>query len=333
LATVETVRGAVDTASLGATLMHEHVFITTPEFPENYPGIIGWDEEKKVAEAIQNLRDLKAAGIDSLVDLTVIGMGRYIPRLQRINEAVPDFNIIVATGVYTYDALPHYLTALGPSGLGGGREPLVEMFVKDLTEGIAGTGVKASILKVCTDKPGVTPTIERLLRAVAKAHRATGAPISTHTDVQTRRGLEQQAVFESEGVDLSRVVIGHSGDSNDLNYLKEILERGSYLGMDRFGMEGGHFLSFEERVRVVADLCDLGYAGQLVLSHDASCWMDWAPQELRAGTPLEMPNWHFLHISQHVLPALKARGVTDEQIDTMLVRNPRKIFEAPRVSY
>lgn len=332
MATVETVRGPVESSSLGATLMHEHVFIFTPEFPENYPEVIGWDEEKKVADAISRLQALKAAGIDTLVDLTVILMGRYIPRLQRINEAV-DINIIVATGVYTYDGLPHFLSAVGPGGMIEGREPMVEMFVKDLTDGIADTGVKAAILKCCTDKPGVTPTVERVLRAVAKAHRATGAPISTHTDAATRRGLEQQAIFDSEGVDLSRVVIGHSGDTNDMGYLKEILGRGSYLGMDRFGMEGGHFLSFDERVRVVADLCELGYAEKIVLSHDASCWMDWLPSELMAGAGFSMPNWHYLHISENVLPALRERGVTDEQIKTMMVDNPRKIFEAPRVAY
>ncbi|MCW2538328.1 MAG: php [Frankiales bacterium] len=324
---VESVRGPIASDTVGATLMHEHVFIFTPEFPENYPEIIGWDEDVKVKEAIERLTALKAAGIDTLVDLTVMNMGRYIPRLQQINEAV-DINIIVATGVYTYDGLPHFLNLFGPGSLVPDREPMVEMFVKDITVGIADTGIKAGILKCCTDKPGVTPTIERVLRATAQAHRATGVPISTHTDAGLRRGLEQQDIFENEGVDLSRVVIGHSGDTNDLDYLEEVLRRGSYLGMDRFGMEDHSFLSFDERVRVVADLCEKGYADKMVLSHDASCWMDWLPNEFRAGTAVDFPNWHFLHISENVLPALKARGVTDDQIKAMLVDNPRKIFEA-----
>ena len=104
-------------------------------------------------------------------------------------------------------------------------------------------------------------------------HRATGVPISTHTEPATRRGLEQQKVFESEGVDLSRVVIGHSGDTADLEYLEELLARGSYLGMDRFGLYG--ILSFEERVRTVVELCERGYVDKLVLSHDAACYNDW----------------------------------------------------------
>ena len=136
--------------------------------------------------------------------------------------------------------------------------------------------MKAGILKCATDHPGVTPAVEEVLRAVARAHRATGVPISTHTEPATRRGLEQQKVFESEGVDLSRVVIGHSGDTADLEYLEELLARGSYLGMDRFGLYG--ILSFEERVRTVVELCERGHVERLVLSHDAACYNDWLPQ-------------------------------------------------------
>jgi phosphotriesterase-related protein len=106
------------------------------------------------------------------------------------------------------------------------------------------------------------------------------------------------------------------------------MARGSYLGMDRFGMEGGTFLTFDERVKIVVDLLDRGHEDKIVLSHDAACWMDWFPEEIRPGTPLEMPNWHFNHISDNVLPAFKESGVTDEQIKKMLVDNPRKIFEA-----
>jgi phosphotriesterase-related protein len=327
LTQVETVRGPIDPGNIGATLMHEHVFIFTPEFPENYPELIGWDEDVKVADAIRRLTELKARGIDTLVDLTVMGMGRYLPRLKEINEQV-DINIIAATGYYTYDELPHWLNLWGPNGLVPEREPLIEMFVKDITEGIADSGVKAAILKCCTDKQGVTPTIDRILRAVSQAHKATGAPISTHTDAHLRRGLEQQDVFESEGVDLSRVVIGHSGDTNDLDYLNEVMARGSFIGMDRFGMEDGNFLSLDERVKVVSDLCEQGHADQMVLSHDASCWMDWFPEELRKrGGPMELPNWHFNHISDTVIPLLKKNGVTDEQLHSMLVENPRKVLE------
>jgi phosphotriesterase-related protein len=164
--------------------------------------------------------------------------------------------------------------------------------------------------------------VERVLRAVAKAHRATGVPISTHTDALTRRGLDQQRVFEEEGVDLSRVIIGHSGDTTDITYLEEIISRGSWLGMDRFGIDV--ILPFTERVQIVADLCARGHHDKIVLSHDASCHCDWFDATAVAQVA---PRWHYLHITEDVVPALKERGVTDSQIATMLVDNPREIFE------
>ncbi|MDL1873827.1 hypothetical protein FBQ85_01435, partial [Cytophagia bacterium CHB2] len=184
-----------------------------------------------------------------------------------------------------------------------------------LSGGLAGTGVKAGILKCATDEPGVTPGVERVLRAVARAHRETGAPISTHTHAGTRRGLEQQAIFTEEGVDLSRVVIGHSGDTTDVAYLEELIANGSYLGMDRFGID---LVPFEDRAGIVATMCERGHADRMVLSHDASCFIDWLPHDL---LPVVMPNWHYLHIHHEVLPALRDRGVTEEQIRAMLVEN------------
>jgi phosphotriesterase-related protein len=123
-------------------------------------------------------------------------------------------------------------------------------------------------------------------------------------------------------VDLSRVVIGHSGDTTDLAYLEELIGAGSYLGMDRFGI--GTILSFEDRVRVVAELCRRGHAGRMVLSHDAHCYNDWLPENLWRQL---LPQWHYLHIHHDVLPALRAAGVTEAQIHQMLVENPRRIFE------
>jgi phosphotriesterase-related protein len=315
---VNTARGAIDTASLGVTLMHEHVFVLSPEIDHNYPEVWG-DEAKREADAVTRLNELKSRGVDSIVDLTVIGMGRYIPRIARI-AAQTDINIVAATGVYTYNDVPMYFHFSGPGTPLG--EPMVEMFVKDIEQGIAGTDVKAAILKCATDEPGVTPGVERVLRAVAQAHRETGVPISTHTHAATRRGLEQQRIFAEEGVDLSRVVIGHSGDTTDLGYLEELIAAGSYIGMDRFGVDV--YLSTEERVKTVAQMCERGHADKMVLSHDAACYMDWLPEEM---VPLVMPNWHYLHIHNDVIPALKDRGVTDEQLTTMLVDNPRKIFE------
>ena len=309
---VETLRGPVDTAGLGFTLMHEHVFVLGQGVPENFPSV--WDEEKEIANARAKLAELAGLGVKTIVDLTVIGLGRDIPRLIKIVGEIP-INIIVATGVYTYNELPQYFQNRD-------EDAMAALFVKDITEGIQGTEVKAAILKCATDEPGLTPGVEKVLRAVARAHRSTGAPISTHTHPETKRGLEQQRIFKEEGVDLGRVVIGHSGDSENIDYLQALIEAGSYIGMDRFGLD--QLLATDKRVATIAKLCELGYANRMVLSHDANCYIDWFPMELIRGS---VPNWHFRHISEDVLPALREAGVSDEQINQMMVENPRRIFE------
>jgi phosphotriesterase-related protein len=317
---LNTARGPIDTGDLGATLMHEHVFIMTTEIALNYPEAWG-DEDQRVSDAVNRLNELKSRGVDTIVDLTVIGLGRYIPRIARV-AAETDLNIVVATGLYTYNDVPFRFHYQGPGTQLDGPEIMTDMFVRDIEEGIADTGIKAGILKCATDEPGITPGVERVLRAVAQAHKRTGVPISTHTHAGLRRGLEQQRIFEEEGVDLSRVVIGHSGDSTDVGYLEELIAAGSYLGMDRFGIDV--ILPFEDRVNIVAQMCERGHADKMVLSHDANCYFDALPEELM---PVAAPNWHYLHIHNDVIPALKQRGVTDEQLRTMLVDNPRRIFE------
>jgi phosphotriesterase-related protein len=309
--TVETLRGPVDTKQLGFTLMHEHVFVLSEGVADNFPSL--FDEEQQLADARDKLREVSAGGVQTIVDLSVLGLGRNIPRLLKLGDV--GVNIIVATGLYTYDELPHYFRSRD-------ADAMAELFVRDITEGIQGTNVKAAILKCATHEQGVTQGVEQVLRAVARAHRRTGVPISTHTDAKTKRGLEQQNIFEEEGVDLSRVVIGHSGDSEDFDYLEALLKRGSNIGMDRFGID--IYLSTEKRVAVIAELCKRGYAGQMVLGHDAMCYFDWLPMETVRQFA---PNWNFLHISRDAIPALRSAGVTDEQIDQMTVGNPRRVFE------
>ena len=320
MATIQTMRGPIDSAQLGVTLMHEHIFVLSTEIMLNYPEDWG-DEQRRIDDAIARLNELHSRGVNSVVDLTVIGLGRYIPRIQRIAEQTP-INIIVATGLYTYNDIPLYFHLKGPGTLLDGPEPMIDMFLRDIEQGIAATNVKAGILKCATDEPGLTPGVERTLRAVAQVHRRTGVPISTHTHARKKRGLDQQRIFREEGVDLSRVVIGHSGDTTDIEYLEELIANGSYLGMDRFGIDT--ILPFEDRVNTVARLCERGHVNRLVLSHDASCFMDWVPERM---IPAMLPRWNYLHIHNDVIPALKKCGVTDQQIHTMLVENPRIIFE------
>jgi phosphotriesterase-related protein len=315
---IATVRGSADSADLGTTLMHEHIFVLSADVQQNYPG--GWDEEARVADAVARLTALAATGVQTIVDPTVVGLGRDIPRIQRINAQV-DLNILVATGVYTYHDLPFYFRFRGPGVNPGLSEPMVDMFVRDLTEGIADTGVRAAFLKCAIDEPGMTPDVERVLRAVALAHHRTAAPIMVHTHPGTKRGLEVRRVLDAEGVDPGRVLLAHSGDTTDADHLSELAEAGFLLGMDRFGIDLE--LSGDDRIAIVVELARRGYTDRMVLSHDASCHIDWIDPALMAA----MPDWHYLHLHRDVLPALREHGVTDEQIRQMMVDNPRRYFE------
>lgn len=321
---VETVRGPVGTDELGRTFMHEHIFVLTADVQQNYPEEWG-DEESRIADAVTKLNELAAAGIRTIVDPTVIGLGRYIPRIQRVADSVPDLNIVAATGCYTYNDVPFFFHYRGPAletALGQAvPDPMVDMFVGDITDGIAGTGVKAGMLKCAIDTPGMTPGVERVMRAVAKAHRRTGVPITIHTHPGTHQGLAAKKVLDDEGVDPHRVVLGHSGDSNDVEHLQVLADAGFILGMDRFGINLE--TSFEARADTVVELCARGYAESMVLAHDAACYIDWIEPWAKAA----LPQWHYLHLLEDVIPYLKDKGVTDEQVDTMLTANPRRIFE------
>jgi phosphotriesterase-related protein len=311
MTTVETARGPVEIAQLGPTLMHEHVVTRSPGVQENWPHL--WDRNSILDIAERKLSELHRRGIRSLVDLTTVDLGRDIDLIAAVARRSP-VHIIVATGVWWMPQ--RYFGAHGV-------DAVAELFVRDITQGIANSGVKAAIIKCATDTAGVTPVIDNVLRASARAQKATGVPISTHTWAAGRTGEMQQAIFAQEGVDLSRVIIGHSGDSEDLGYLRGMMERGSTIGMDRFGLE--NFLPTAKRVEVVARLCAEGYAGKMVLSHDANCWNDMLSEEGKRKT---RPLWHYNHISDDILPALRKAGVSEDQIDQMLVRNPRAIFEA-----
>jgi phosphotriesterase-related protein len=309
--TINTVSGPIDTADLGFTLMHEHIIVESPGVKENFPVV---DRKAEIETAAAKLKDAMTRGVRTLVDLTP-GDWRDIPFVKEV-VARSEMQVIVATGIY-WEVPHHFRRETGRS-----VDYIADLFIRDIRDGIMDTGVKAAIIKCATDEPGVTQDVERILRASAKAHRATGVPISTHTHAASEVGLAQQDVFESEGVDLSRVVIGHSGDSEDTGYLRKICDRGSYIGMDRFGID--IFLENDKRVATIVRMCELGYAEKMVLSHDASCYFGWVDPPLREKI---LPNWHFNHISDKVIPALMQAGVTEEQIKTMTADNPRHIFE------
>jgi phosphotriesterase-related protein len=313
--TVETVGGPVPVAELGPALMHEHVFLLEPEALQNYGHAFGrvyWNEEERVADAIAKLAAVREAGLHTIVDPTAPGIGRFIPRIQRINEVV-DLNIIVATGIYTFLGLPNFLA---------GRETkdIARLFVRELETGIDDTGVKAAFLKCAVEHYGLIGDVPRILAAIAAASNETGAPVMVHTNAEHRTGLLALQTLTDARVPPSRIVIAHAGDSNDMDYLRAIADTGAWLGCDRFGID--HFNPMADRIATLHRLLDEGYADRIHLSHDAAAFYDFM-----VGNPFfadEKPD--YLLLSHTVLPQLRKAGVTQEKIDQMMVANPQRFF-------
>ncbi len=226
---VETVRGPVESGRLGRTLMHEHIFVLDPAMLRSYGTAWGtsyWDEDREVAHAVGQLRRLRDAGFETLVDPTVPGVGRYVPHIERVNAQV-DLNIIVATGHFAFAELPLFLRLRSP-------EKIAQLFIRDIREGVDGTEVKAGFLKFAVEELGLIGDVPLIVKAIALAHHETGVPIMVHTNAAARMGPVALRALQAEGVDPERVVIAHAGDSDDLDYLRGIADTGASLGCDGF---------------------------------------------------------------------------------------------------
>jgi phosphotriesterase-related protein len=200
-------------------------------------------------------------------------------------------------------------------------EPLIDLFVRDIRDGIGGTSIRAGMLKLMTDAEGITPDVERVMSAAAIAHQETGVPITTHSHPASRNGLLQQAFLSERGVSLDRVIIGHSGDSEDLDYLRELMDNGSTIGFDRFGME--QVLTDDRRMRTLLRLLEDGYGDRMVLSHDAAFYSHVTPPSWRARMA---PRWRMDTIPRHILPALRAARVSDIEIEQLMIANPHRLL-------
>lgn len=320
---VPTTTGDIDVDDLGVVFMHEHVFIRTESLHWGWPGFGGWDTETEVATARDHLRKLAQAGVGAILDMTIPGLGRDPALVARAVEGT-GLKVMFATGFYTYDRLPLPFRLRGPGKILDGDERLLEsMFERDLTVGIGDTGLRAAVLKLVTDEEGLTDDVQRLALAVASVHGRTGAPICTHAHAPSRRGLDQQRLLAAHGVDLNRVMIGHSNESTDYGYLEELIAAGSYLGWDRCGLQVT--VPLQTQLDTLAGLCERGYADRIMLAHDKSSFMDWFTA---AESDFGLPDWHFTYIHDGVLPGLRERGVSDDQIDQMLRLNPRAFFAA-----
>ena len=319
MAEVQTYRGPIEATGLGVTLIHEHVFVRDRELAANYPDP-EWQEAEAVERAVAAFTALHALGVRTIVDLTVPGLGRDPSLVASVAARVP-VHIIAATGWYTPDSLPLYFRFHGPGRLIDRPDPLVDYFVRDIAEGIAGTSVRAGMLKVMSDDRGISPDAARVMAAAAEAHEQTGIPITTHSVPASRNGLEQQAFLRERSVDPSRIIIGHSGDSEDVDYLRTLMDGGSTIGMDRFGME--HVLPDDRRATTVLALLRLGYADRMILSHDAAIYSHVTPPSWRGS---HAPHWHMADIHRRVIPMLRAGGASDRELEQMLVLNPRRLL-------
>jgi phosphotriesterase-related protein len=321
MVTVPTSAGDVDVEDLGAVLMHEHVFVRSEALQWGWPGFGGWDEEAEVAAARERLSQLREAGIRSILDMTIPGLGRD-PALVARAAAGTGINVMFATGIFTLDCLPFPFQYRGPGKFLDGDDRLLEsLFERDLTEGMGDTGIRAAVLKVVTDVRGMTEDVERLTRAVANVSVRTGAVICTHAHAASRRGLDQLRIFDEHGVDPGRVLIGHCSETTDLDYLQQIVDNGSYIGWDRCGMDLD--VPLEAQLDTLAELCYRGYASRVTLSHDKASFMDWWTS---AEIEKVLPSWHSAYVHTGVLPGLRDRGVPEDDLRQIMIRNPRDFF-------
>jgi phosphotriesterase-related protein len=189
-----------------------------------------------------------------------------------------------------------------------------------LREGIDDTGIRAAFLKCAVEKDGLIGDVPRILAAVAAASLETDAPIMVHTSSPARMGLPVLQALRGHGVEADKIVIAHAGDSNDLDYLRALADQGAWLGCDRFNIP--HFNPDADRVATLAQLVAEGYAERIHLGHDAACFYDF----MAANPAFADEDPSYVHISQRILPALRDAGVTQAQLDQMLIDNPRRFF-------
>ena len=325
MATVETVTGPIDADQLGTTLIHEHLIYRDEAVaswwphigsvvPVDPPRACGPEELHEVA--MESARAVVERGVKTICEPTGMFGGRDVEFSRRVSEE-SGLQVVPCTGIYTYDYLPTFFVTRD-------ADVMADLFVHDVEHGIQETGIKAAFLKCAADQPGVTENVEKVHRGVARASVRTGAPIMAHSHPGTQTGIRQIEIFEEEGVELSKVQIAHTGDSDDLDYIERLLDKGVYIGMDRYGLE--IFLPFEKRNATVTALLERGYADRMFLSQDFTATLDWYPVEmeqqlLAAGAAKD---WSMTLVLDQVVPILREAGMTEEQLRTMMVENPKR---------
>ena len=305
---VMTVSGPIPPERIGFTLPHEHTGIHLWHIEGRWDYWELTPDEDAIAD---ELRDFRRRGGSTLVDLTLPGVGRDAERLRRIASR---------TGVQVVMGCGWYRGAHYPAEALIDRrsvDDLAAELINEFTHGVASTGVRPGIIgEIGTDKPWVSALEERVHRAVARAAKATGMAISTHA-VMSPVGLAQLRIFEEEGVDPARVVIGHADSYPVLDHYLAILDRGANLEFDFLGQR---FLVEEAQeprlVEMIVELLERGYGSQLLLSQDVC-----HNSQLKANG-----GFGYTYLQQHFLPTLRTAAVGEGEIQQLTVENPRRIL-------
>lgn len=307
--TVETALGPVPAGELGTVLSHEHVLVSMGEDNHHYPWRFDWEATR--ANAIRELSEAKAGGVDTLIDLTTPDLGRDVEFIRDVSRA-SGVHVIVATGIWRDIPRSFWTRDI---------DEIADIFVREIEAGIGDSGIKAGCIKVANDMGGVSPEGERILRGAARALKRTGCPISTHQWAPEEVGRRQVEIFREEGAPIDRIAIGHSADTTDVAYLEELLRTGVYLSMDRYPGAAGR-PNWEQRNATVKALIERGWASRLMLGHDH------APSAVVRGqeAPANPGPTRYLFVSTVAIPALVAQGVPESAIDMMMREVPRRFL-------
>jgi phosphotriesterase-related protein len=303
-----TVSGPIPPERVGFTLPHEHTGIHLWHVPDRWDY---WELTPDELTVADELRDFRRRGGSTLVDVTPPGTGRDPERLRRLATRT-GVQIVMGTGWYRQSYYPAEALIDRRS-----VDDLAAEMIAEFTDGVAGTGVHPGIIgEIGTDKPWVSAQEERVHRAAARAAMATGMAITTH-GVMSPVGLEQLTIFEQEGVDPGRVVIGHADSYPVLDHHLAILDRGANLEFDFLGHRFGTEEAAEPRlVQLMVELLERGYAAQLLLSQDVC-----HNSQLKANE-----GFGYTYLQQHFLPTLRTAAVGEGEIRQMTVDNPRRIL-------
>ena len=313
MAAVETVNGSIDVDQLGLTLIHEHFRAADEGVRFQFPHL--YDEQEEWDRALADAQAVKSHGVVTVVEPSALFLTRDAAFSKRVADA-SGLQVVLATGVYTYDHLPQPLMTRDEDGL-------ADIFVYEIENGIQGTGIKPALIKCAADAAGVTPNVEKVHRAVARASNRTGKPIMAHSRPASGTGPEQMRIFIEEGVDPALVQVAHTGDTDDLDYIERLLDTGCFIGLDRYGID--IYLPTENRQVTTLALLERGYADRMFIAQDYCSTIDWFPREIQEYLKAnEVPDWSMTFLFEKVIPELKERGMTEEQVDQMMVENPKQ---------